>query len=530
MSLQQNKLCCLIVRELFGEVAESVTHLLLRGAAPLNRVCPPGVMKQKAKRALAALMHHGLVNFVSQGSLVLYSIDALAVQRILRYPRYLQQMKDNFSDICESIIQELMNHGRLPLSAILFTVGCRVFALDPSKLAVPEIEKHFKLLRKEGFIEQCPRVTDSESYLKNNEELVPSFVSKVVIEVDVKAEAIHERIVSSAADEGDHPDKNILWRISGSRFDAQIRDSIVIEAAVRKTDELGGALVKKMLSDSSSRLHQDPIVGDISFFVLKSDILKLCLNSLAEKLRDYLEVLQSGTLKIVRKIGDSGGGQYAIALKDTVDVLTAYAVRSIVQERHGTKAARVFALMLDNAFVDQEQIQQTALIPAKEAKVLTYILSENHFASVREMRKSVGAGAGAMKSVYLFHVDLPHVVRGLVERCEKSLGNVLCRKEAEVMDSERLMDKKRRVDALLKTLVEQGASQEELKEVDAMITPPERDLVTKVNYVLDKLSSAELEIDSTLLLFQVYLEFDEMAKRKRSSTRGRGRSKRAKAS
>ncbi len=176
-------------------------------------------------------------------------------------------------------------------------------------------------------------------------------------------------------------------------------------------------------------------------------------------------------------------------MKDAIDALTSHAVRSIVRERHGTKAARVFTLMLDKKFVDQEQIQEAALIPAKEAKILTYLLLENHFVTVREIRKSMGAGAAAMKSVYLFSVDLPSVVRGLVERCYKSLGNTISRKEFEVTDHDHLMQKKARADYLLKALVDQGAPREQIDEIASSLTPPEAEVVARVNYVLDRLSS-----------------------------------------
>ncbi|KAJ8894948.1 hypothetical protein PR048_000255 [Dryococelus australis] len=48
-----------------------------------------------------------------------------------------------------------------------------------------------------------------------------------------------------------------------------------------------------------------------------------------------------------------------------------------------------FALIRAKKFVEQEQIQQIAMIPAKEAKLLTYKLLEENFIQLKELRKSL---------------------------------------------------------------------------------------------------------------------------------------------
>jgi DNA-directed RNA polymerase III subunit RPC3 len=59
-------------------------------------------------------------------------------------------------------------------------------------------------------------------------------------------------------------------------------------------------------------------------------------------------------------------------------------------------------------FVEQEQIQQVAMIPAKEAKLLTYRLLEENFLQLQELRKSLASNV-PNKTFFLFYIDLNQV-------------------------------------------------------------------------------------------------------------------------
>lgn len=58
--------------------------------------------------------------------------------------------------------------------------------------------------------------------------------------------------------------------------------------------------------------------------------------------------------------------------------------------------------------MEQDQIQQLAMIPDKEAKYLTYKLLQENFLQMQELRKPT-MGSGLNKSFFLFHVDLNQV-------------------------------------------------------------------------------------------------------------------------
>lgn len=59
-------------------------------------------------------------------------------------------------------------------------------------------------------------------------------------------------------------------------------------------------------------------------------------------------------------------------------------------------------------YMEQDQIQQMAMIPDKEAKHLTYKLLQENYLQMQELRKPT-VGTGLNKTFFLFHVNLPQV-------------------------------------------------------------------------------------------------------------------------
>ena len=52
---------------------------------------------------------------------------------------------------------------------------------------------------------------------------------------------------------------------------------------------------------------------------------------------------------------------------------------------------------------------KVVMIPAKEAKLLTYQLMENNFICLQELRKTVGASSVPSKALYLFYINFDQV-------------------------------------------------------------------------------------------------------------------------
>nr|CAG4643907.1 EOG090X04YD [Lepidurus arcticus] len=230
--------------------------------------------------------------------------------------------------------------------------------------------------------------------------------------------------------------------------------------------------------------------------------------TLLEYLDQYFKVIEEDlTLNVLSRIGDTGGGSYAVTFKKAWTQLTWATLDSLLVERFGSKAARIFRLTRTKNYVEQEQLQTVSMIPAKEAKLHSYRLLEHNFLQVKELRKATGTGP--TKSFFLFHVDQNQVVRTALDLCYKAVYNMMSRHESETKEHRRLLEKQQRVKAILANLREQGTTEEQLAEVEGMITEPERNLLEKVETLQGKLVLGGLHAEETLFILETFVYYSK---------------------
>lgn len=137
----------------------------------------------------------------------------------------------------------------------------------------------------------------------------------------------------------------------------------------------------------------------------------------------------------------------------------------IVLEKFDSKAARIFRLVKNKSYIEPDQIQKLAMIPAKEAKRLSYQLVEENFFQIQELKKVSSNNTGPNKSFILFHIQLNSLVRTVLEICYKTLFNIMTRRTYFKYQNKRIIDKKQRIDTILLGMRSQGASAEQLLDV-----------------------------------------------------------------
>lgn len=103
------------------------------------------------------------------------------------------------------------------------------------------------------------------------------------------------------------------------------------------------------------------------------------------------------------------------------------------------------------------------MIPAKEAKLLTYTLSQENYIQALETKKSA---TGPIKTFFLFYIDLNQVVPMVVDHCYQALYNTMKRRDYESTSNKRMIEKQLRVQTISTHLKEHGATEEQLAEVN----------------------------------------------------------------
>lgn len=139
-------------------------------------------------------------------------------------------------------------------------------------------------------------------------------------------------------------------------------------------------------------------------------------------------------------------------------------IEQYIIEKFDSKAARIFRLVKLKKYIESDMIQQLAMIPAKEAKKLSYQLLAENFLQILELKKAA-VGGGPVKSFMLFHIQMERVVRMVLELCYKALFNIMTRRNHEKFINKRIIDKKHRVDTITLGMRAQGASDEQLLDV-----------------------------------------------------------------
>ncbi|NWW89834.1 RPC3 polymerase, partial [Rhynochetos jubatus] len=142
-------------------------------------------------------------------------------------------------------------------------------------------------------------------------------------------------------------------------------------------------------------------------------------------LDQYLTLLADDPLEFVGKSGDSGGGTYTVSIlsrlsRPGVSPLSIAPGRSIPllpPLRFGSRCARIFRLLLRKKHLEQKQVEDFAMIPAKEAKDMLYKMLSENFVSLQEIPKTPDHAPS--RTFYLYAVNVPASARMLLHRCYK---------------------------------------------------------------------------------------------------------------
>ncbi|XP_029813855.1 DNA-directed RNA polymerase III subunit RPC3 [Manacus vitellinus] len=404
MTQAELRLCSLLLQEHFGEIVEKVGNSLLRtGPRPLRLlVGDTGLLPDQVKKALCVLLQHDLVRYEVQprGS-VEYEARSERILRILRYPRYIYTAKTLYGDPGELLVEELLLHGHLSMSCAVARVADRLTETmeDGKTMDYAEVSGTFVRLADTHFIRRCPMVPENP---RNAAEPPPPAPALAIAERDMyvvprlslagkgkrrrscddEEEEDGQRKAKRQKQEGGSseppPDDGIYWQVNLERFHQHFRDQALVSAVGSRMDQTSSEVVRTMLrmsevTTASGASHTQPLSSNEIFRALPAGY-----NIGKQVLDQYLALLADDPLEFVGKSGDSGGGTYTVNLHKALASLATATLESIVEERFGSRCARIFRLLLRKKHLEQKQVEDFAMIPAKEAKDMLYrMLSEN---------------------------------------------------------------------------------------------------------------------------------------------------------
>ncbi|XP_015236009.1 PREDICTED: DNA-directed RNA polymerase III subunit RPC3-like [Cyprinodon variegatus] len=540
MTAQEIRLCGLLLREHFGEVVEKVgTHLLRSGAQNLRTIVhETNLSVDMVKKCLCVLVQHGACLFTAgrkgPGSPTEYRACCDRVLRILRYPRYIYTAKTLYGDTGELIIEELLQRGHMTMSNTVKTVADRITQNmeEGQSLDYSEVSSTFSKLVETHFLQRCPPmggagITGSTAQaeapatpaapaaaistaLPNPESFPNCYIVPQVTLIGrgkrqlVPEEGEDQRNAKRAKmDSTTHGDEGIYWQVNFERFHQHFRDQAIISAVANKLDQTSSEIVRTILR--MSEVTTSPTASCTKSLSANEIFRSLPASYNIQRpiLDQYLTLLVDDPMEFVGRAGESGGGMFVVNLRRALANLARATVESIVQEKFGSRSARIFRLLLRKRHLEQKQVEDFAMIPAKEAKDMLYNLLSHNLVQLQEIPKTPDFAPS--RTFYLYTVNQLPTARMLLQNCYKTVANLIERRLFETKENKRLLEKSQRIEAILASLQASGAEPEQLSEVEEMISAPEKQQLDVLRLHVNKLDSAENQVDETIFILESYI-------------------------
>ncbi|XP_044528497.1 DNA-directed RNA polymerase III subunit RPC3 isoform X2 [Gracilinanus agilis] len=496
MTQAEIKLCSLLLQEHFGEIVDKIgTHLIRTGGQPLRVIVhDTGTSLDQVKKALCVLIQHNLVTYqIHKRGIVEYEAHCSRILRILRYPRYIYTAKTLYSDTGELIVEELLLNGKMTMSAVVKKVADRLTETmeDSADVQPPPPAPTLS-------------INEKDMYLVPKLNLIGKGKRRRSSDDDAAGEPKPKRPKQTAESKEPIPDDGIYWQANLDRFHQHFRDQSIVSAVANRMDQTSSEIVRTMLrmseiTTSSCAPFTQPLSSNEIF-----RSLPVGYNISKQVLDQYLTLLADDPLEFVGKSGDSGGGMYVINLHKALASLAMATLESIVQERFGSRCARIFRLVLRKKHLEQKQVEDFAMIPAKEAKDMLYKLLSENLISLQEIPKTPDHAPS--RTFYLYTVNSLSAARMLLHRCYKSIANLIERRQFETKENKRLLEKSQRVEAILASMQATGAEEAQLQEIEEMITAPERQQLESLKRNVNKLDASEIQVDETIFVLESYAE------------------------
>ncbi|KAK2854983.1 hypothetical protein Q7C36_006852 [Tachysurus vachellii] len=544
MTSQEVRLCGLLLREHFGEVVEKVGVYLLRsGTLSLRALAhETKTSLDLVKKCLCVLVQHGMSKFGpgrrGPAGPVEYQINCERILYMLRYPRYIYTAKSLYGDTGELIIEEILQRGQMTMSSVVRTVADRLTQNmeDGQSMDYGEVMNAFSRLVETHFIQRCPPVDSlgatasrksssgtsatsssgapaTSTPQSDQPESHPDCYKLPQINLSGRGKRRRSSGDVEANDRGakrakidnreDCGDEGIYWQVNFERFHLHFRHQAIIGAVASKLDQTSSEIVRTMLRMSEVTT---PATAASTQAVSANEIFRALppsYNISRPILDQYLTLLVDDPMEFVGKMGDSGGGMYGVNLHRALANLARATLESVVQERFGSRSARIFRLLLRKKHLEQKQVEDFAMIPAKEAKDMLYTLLSENLVQLQEIPKTPDHAPS--RTFYLYTVNQLPTARLLLQNCYKTVGNLIERRLFETKENKRHLEKSQRIEAILASLQASGAETTQLAEVEEMITAPERQQLEALRHHINKLDSSENQVDETIFLLESYV-------------------------
>lgn len=352
--------------------------------------------------SLAVLVQYRLVKFnalETNENIAEYALLQDKILLFLRYPRYIHFIQKKLGIPSALLLEHLLRTGIGTAQSII--IQAYTNADTKSDQVLTEYRDSFIDLVNEKYFIRTPEVS---------EEPVPSLK---VNQQDVfkPPESLDLKELKTLIESGAEPPADTFWTVNFDKFHQSFRDKVLIEAIERQIDSNAGEAFQFILQLMYNKTDPWAMTSNpISYIEIKTLIERKSTNAeLVKYVEQYVSIIEKDECGFLRKNDEAGGGLFTVQMNAAFQQLAWSIIENVITQKFGSKATRIFRVVRAKKYIEQEDIQREAMIPAKEAKLFTYRLLEENFLQIQTIKKAGGGGLGPAKAFYLFRVNQYHV-------------------------------------------------------------------------------------------------------------------------
>eukprot|EP00238_Polyblepharides_amylifera_P008931 CAMPEP_0196580510 /NCGR_PEP_ID=MMETSP1081-20130531/28923_1 /TAXON_ID=36882 /ORGANISM="Pyramimonas amylifera, Strain CCMP720" /LENGTH=507 /DNA_ID=CAMNT_0041900391 /DNA_START=167 /DNA_END=1690 /DNA_ORIENTATION=- len=451
------------------------------------------------------------------------SLDRI-IQR-LRHARFLVHVRESLGERAESVMQALLEHGRLRSDQVLEYVAFKEGR--EMEECQRDMEETLAELVGAHYVERAPPPDKRRASTQPQGPRKVKTSGAAMAAAEAAAAAAQANLNRAAQERfrlppnlqmaatmlgkrrrgeevADHShvlgpdmDRDTLWRVNPEEFNRRFRHMLCVDLVNNKVEPAAGAVLNAMLR--VSREHEVYALEDRSVPVSDLEV-RVASEQLAEEgapaiskenVVPVLRLLLSDTSELVSKISTmpDGGMTVCVNLRRIMDLVKLKEVEGAVRDRFGASACRIFRLLTLKRQLEQKQIAEMSMLPVKDTRQILYTLLKAGYVTLQEVAKSTDHNP--QRTFYVWRVDIPKSVGKLGEETIRAMCNLRARLAHELNSEKEVLD-------LLEKATE-AATRESGPRVT--LTSAQRKTLGHVRRVAAILETRMLRLDDLILLF-----------------------------
>ncbi|CAN0128135.1 unnamed protein product [Ascophyllum nodosum] len=286
---------------------------------------------------------------------------------------------------------------------------------------------------------------------------------------------------------------SVVWRLGIDKFHRDFRNNsllgLVQDRFPRST--LAYVVVKVMLDDSAptERKVKEQATPGMSARTLFDKLYKAWPANKTKRLPDWgkfmtwMGAICSDLTGMVSTIhgSDRQNPKYMVNIATMVQYIRSRLVKCTMRDRYGKETARIMEILLQNKFLEQQQVAEMAMLPPGDARTRLYRLLRDRMVSMQEVPKRADRNPNA--TFFLWTIKHDQVNQLVTDSLYKAMLNMRLRRKFVYSNDKELF-------------IHDAASR--------LSNDAEKERLDQVRRSLDRLDTALLRLDETLMLFDTF--------------------------